>query len=190
MKPKGLPFTQIPLGLTISGGLIRRIFGFLLVLLGSSSYDLVLAQSPGTFTSTGNMTTARSFHTATLLTNGNVLIAGGASSTVSPHVPVASAELYDPSDGTFVHAGNMTTARSRHTATLLPDGKVLIVGGSPLRSAELYDPLTGTFTATGDTIAARPSNTATLLNNGKVLITGGPRAELYDPATGFFAATG
>jgi len=49
MKLIGLSFTQIPLGLTISGGLIRRIFGFLLVLLGSSSYDLVLAQPPGTF---------------------------------------------------------------------------------------------------------------------------------------------
>src|SRR5687768_14693447 len=81
----------------------------------------------------------------------------------------------------------MTTTRSQHTATLLPDGRVLIAGGSSLRNTELYDPQTGTFTATGDLLAGgwRP---AVLLANGKVFITGGPNAELYDPATGVFAA--
>jgi len=84
----------------------------------------------------------------------------------------------------------MTTPRFRHTATLLPDGKVLIIGREPLGGlgAELYDPSTGTFTPTGSMAAG--SGTSTLLNNGKVLITGGSNAKLYDPASGTFAATG
>ena len=123
-----------------------------------------LAQSAGRYSATGNMMMPRAGHTATLLPNGKVLIAGG---SLTLYEAVTSAELYDPSDGAFVHAGNMNSARSRHTATLLPDGKVLIVGGyadgyqysSPLRNAELYDPFTGTFTATGDMITARSPNT-------------------------------
>jgi galactose oxidase-like protein len=149
---------------------------------------VVLAQSPGTFTQTGDMSVPRQFHTATLLSNGKVLIAGGLGN--GPETIWASAELYDPASGSFTPTGDMTTPRANHTATLLPNGKVLIAGGSPQASAELYDPASGTFSATG-----APSNfhqTATLLNNGKVLVAGGPMqtAELYDPSTGTFSATG
>jgi hypothetical protein len=162
-----------------------------------------VAQSPGTFSRTGNLIVPRQFHTATLLTNGRVLITGGYS--VPPPISGwATAELYDPSTGTFTAAGEMTASRFGHTATLLPDGKVLITGGdSDVNSfggaqagAELYDPSTGTFTATGKMTVARSWHTATLLNNGKVLIAGGSRnrplnsAELYDPSTGAFTATG
>ena len=183
---------------------MRHIFGFLLVLLGSSGYELVRAQSTGSFTATGNLTTPRVGHSATLLMNGKVLIAGGA--TFNPfNVTLASAELYDPSNGTFASTGNMTTARWLHTATLLPDGTVLIAGGTSggnfaLTSAEIYDPSTGAFAATGDMIQALHWHTATLVNKGKVLIAGGAltnyassalaSAELYDSWTGTFNAAG
>lgn len=135
-------------------------------------------------------------HSATLLYNGKVLIAGGSGEMERS---VSNATLYDPSTGNFTATGKMTTKRQRHTATLLPNGKVLITGGEngisgSLNSAELYDPSTGIFTATGSMTTARRNHTATLLSNGKVLITGGinlqSSAELYDPSTGVFTDTG
>src|SRR5207245_9038283 len=82
------------------------------------------AQS-GSFTPTGDMTIARSQHTATLLPNGNVLIAGGVQSRSTGTRVLASTERYDPTSGRFTAAASMTTTRRGHTATLLPDGRVL-----------------------------------------------------------------
>ena len=148
------------------------------------------AQSPA-FISTGSTTVPRFAHTATLLNDGRVLIAGGAG--VRFRNGVAGAEIYDPAANTFSPAGNMIGARGGHTATLLADGRVLIAGGydggKDLASAEIFDPVTGTFTATGDMITAKEQHTATLLRTGKVLISGGFQyrgSELYDPATGAF----
>jgi hypothetical protein len=157
----------------------------------------------GTFTATGSMTTARTAHTATLLPDGKVLIAGGLHFDVIGGYPnLASAELYDPSAGTFTATGSMTVVRAFHAATMLGSGKVLIAGGGfwfSAASAELYDPVARTFTATGSMIAARAFHAATLLPSGIVLVAGGDdpaggmtlaSAELYDPASGTFAATG
>ncbi len=161
------------------------------------------------FSPSGSMGVARMGHTATLLTNGKVLIAGGYSATPfsCPCAFLSSAELYDPATGTFGPTGTMGTARGSHTATLLTNGKVLIAGGygesgpgfgiETIPSAELYDPTTETFTSTGSMITAR-AGTATLLQDGRVLFVGGAgnesapnaTAELYDPSTGLFTLTG
>ncbi|MDD5686858.1 MAG: kelch repeat-containing protein [Elusimicrobia bacterium] len=157
--------------------------------------------SSGTFSTTGSMTTRRGFHTATLLPNGKVLITGGYEGVNNgSSISLSTAELYDPSAGTFSTTGSMSTARLYHTATLLPNGKVLITGGSDviaLSTAELYDPATGTFSTTGSMSTTRTYHTATLLPNAKVLIAGGysvsaylSTAELYDPSAGTFSTTG
>jgi hypothetical protein len=161
--------------------------------------------STGNFTLTGSMHAERCGYiapgfTATLLGNGQVLIAGGSNSSGL----VSTAELYNPSTGTFSLTGSLNTPRLGHTATLLPSGEVLIAAGATnttyLASAELYNPSTGTFTLTGSMKTARELFTATLLSNGEVLVAGGQNsnliapfissAELYDPVSGKWSPTG
>jgi N-acetylneuraminic acid mutarotase len=154
----------------------------------------------GTWTFTGSPNITRSGQTATLLTNGMVLIAGGIGTGIYGSGSVLdSAELYNPATGMWTLTGSLHTGRENHTATLLPNGKVLVAGGyggSELSSAELYDPTTGTWANTGSLNTGREVHTATLLPNGKVLIAGGDgsstlsSAELYDPTTGTWANTG
>jgi len=153
-----------------------------------------------TFALTGYMTDARWGHTATLLSDGKVLVTGGCTNSVTGQVVcdkfLASAEIYDPSTGEFTETGAMNTPRANHTATRLSDGRVLIAGGndgnSSLASAEIYDPATGTFSVTGDLGTARSGHTSSMLFSGKVLIAGGfsdhqlASAEIFDPATGAF----
>lgn len=166
---------------------------------GGPSNSINFIVTPG-FVLTGSLNTGRTEHTATLLNNGMVLVAGG---NTSNGEPLASAELYDPATGTFTLTGSLNTARRDQTATLLNNGMVLIAGGEDgggngIASAELYNPANGTFTVTGSLNTARQFDTATLLNNGMVLVAGGynssglllASAELYDPTAGVFTVTG
>jgi hypothetical protein len=158
----------------------------------------------GTWTLTGSLNTARYLHTATLLPNGMVLVAGGLDSNLNA---LPSAELYDPASGTWTATGNLNTACALHTATLLSNGMVLVAGGHDgptfapsdiLSSTELYDPTSGTWTFTGNLNTARQSHTATLLPNGMALVAGGfeccsptsASAELYYPTIGTWTFTG
>jgi hypothetical protein len=148
------------------------------------------------------MNTERAAHTATLLLDGKVLIAGGFREEGTSELAIASAEIFDPATNSFTPTGDMNEPRDGHTATLLPNGQVLIVGGwnqsGRSSTAELYDPKTGTFEFTGSMMALRQGFTATLLKNGQVLIAGGDfarnspqlTAELYDPAARKFSPTG
>ena len=146
---------------------------------------------------TGSMSVARAQHAEVLLPAGKVLVAG----------PDNSAELYDPATGTFRSAGQMRFAHGGTlTATLLNEGRVLILGGTDVPSAaELYDPALGQFVATGAPVQPHGLyHSATLLNDGRVLVVGGltttgaggtvadtnAGAEIYDPKTGTFAKTG
>ena len=147
---------------------------------------------------TGPLNAARYGHTATLLPSGEVLAVGGYNGLSY----LSSAELYDPTNGTWRDTGSPATPRIRHTATLLPNAKVLVTGGTTnssgvaLLSAELYDATTRTWTTTGPLNNARYAHTATLLYNGTVLVAGGfnsgtlTNAEIYDPATGIWTPTG
>lgn len=145
----------------------------------------------------------RAAHTATLLLEGRVLLAGGFQEDGrGREIAIASAELYDPQLQTFTPARPMNEPRDGHTATLLPDGRVLIVGGWGISSrsttAEMYVPAAGEFVYVKSLPAPRAGHTATLLADGRVLIVGGtsartvfePEALVYDPASDQFASAG
>ena len=177
-----------------SKGIVRRstLLGAipqLFVLIGILGFAQgAAAQNGGMFVPTGHMTRARAGHSANLLLDGTVLIAGGDGPALLGGVPAGrSAELYEPATGTFAPTGNMIEPRYLHTATLLPNGKVLIAGGSQDTTAELYDPSTREFSLTRSMGAKQQWLMATLLGDGKVLVAGDVDAELYDPATESFA---
>jgi hypothetical protein len=163
------------------------------VLVGADLYN----PATGKWAATGNPGCCTG-GTTTVLQNGQVLLAGGLVAPAVPGTFTGSAELYNPATGAWAATGSMTTARSGHTATLLPSGQVLVAGGDGscvngscpmLSSAELYNPATGAWTATGSMNTARTGHTATVLQNGQVLVAGGgSSAELYHPAT--WTATG
>ena len=155
------------------------------------------------------MNDARMDHTAVLLDDGRVLIAGG---SVGYHGnAISSAELYNSRQNVFTRTGSMSERRAEHTATKLQDGRVLIAGGTTegdelhgalsggaLSSAELYDPETGAFVSTDSMIDARYGHIAVLLKDGRVLVAGGRgrsgaslrSVELFDPRKGDFVPAG
>src|SRR5262245_60296179 len=189
---------------TKSPWLIRHRFELTLTVIGLISAFLFIANAPpvgaqttSQWSFTGNLNQARRGHTATLLPNGKVLIAGGFVD-VDLLSDTSTSEVYDPATGTWSNTGKLNTGHVWHTATLLQNGKVLVAGGTDARtSAELYDPATGIGSRTGDPNRAHYGHTASLLQNGKVLIAGGfplstslSGEELYDPATGTWSNTG
>lgn len=173
----------------------------------------------GTWSSAPSMAVPRAYQTATLLPNGKVLVVGGrgliaiSAAWELPGKAIASAELYDPRTRRWSSAGTLSAPRYAHTATLLADGKVLVVGGNQtmpnaslpagtdtLSSAELYDPRANTWSLAASMQTARASHTATLLDDGRVLVAGGvdsavgnpgtvlASAELYDPVANTWTA--
>ena len=185
---------------------------------GGTAAAEVYSSVKGTWSSAPFMTTSRVNHTAILLSSGKVFVAGGSFGSNS----LASTELFDPmatstpaqdggttvADGGAADAGaasptgawmagpSMTDARSMHTATLLKNGKILLVGGlqgfsTYLSSCEIYDPLTNQFSKAGSLTTSRGGHTAVLLQTGKVLVCGGvgsagtlSSCEVFDPSSG------
>jgi hypothetical protein len=186
--------------------------GFRSELASAEIYD----PGAGTFSATGSMSVPREGHTATILRDGRVLIAGGSDNGIHT---LDSAEIYDPSSGTFRGTGHLHQPRVAHVAALLGTGKVLIAGGGrggmpggyiSYDTAEMYDPVAGSFTAIRAHMKSdRVGAAAVKLNDGRVLIVGGKSgrrmtsrlsnlssltplntAEIYDPEAGAFIRTG
>lgn len=183
-----------------------------IILDDASLYD----PAAGTISAGGPMREARQGHTATLLDDGRVLVVGGYPSVSTSLVTaLATAELYDPVTDSFSPTGSLDVARADHTATRLPDGRVVVIGGfSSLDgetgatvlapTAEVYDPVAGTFEPLGELRTPRSGHGAMLLDDGRIVVIGGGRispsnfwqavpylasAELLDPATGTFTPT-
>ncbi len=150
----------------------------------------------GSFSPTGSMSVSRENHSAVRLADGRVLVAGGHTGRRADLRLHGSAEIYDPAAGTFSPTGTMGVRRHKHDAVLLPDGRVLVTGGSDERdgdgayaSAEFYDPDAGTFGPAGTMHLRRYKHhgTSVVLADGRVLVAGGAaRAEVYDPEAGAF----
>jgi hypothetical protein len=149
----------------------------------------------GHFTATGKPLTQHGWGvTATLLGDGQVLVAGGSTGCDSPCY-LASAELYDPAKGTFTSTGNLTVPRAEARAVRLRTGDVLFVGGTAITednrvlTAELYHPSSGIFTPVG-TSQLTDATQAMLLNDGRALVVGSSGTDLYDPSTKHFTSAG
>jgi hypothetical protein len=180
-----------------------RIFSVMIAAVLGACSPTPSLEDPASATShtgvatTGNMAIARASHSATLLGNGTVLVAGG----YDGDCHIRETELYDPVARAFRPGPPLSAQRCGHSAITLGDGRLLLVGGwgirDPLSSADLFDPLRGSFATTGSMSVARGGGTATLLRDGTVLVTGGTdgtqmlsSAERYDPRTGLFTPTG
>lgn len=154
----------------------------------------------GGFKPTGAMASARVYHTATLLPNGQVLVAGGMEYVGGHYWGITGAEIYDPATGAWSPTGSLNFHRGDHSATLLKNGKVLVAGGKDsyeIMSSEVYNPDSGQWSTSDWLNRARSYHAAVLLPNGNVLVAGGKNsvtetdaAEIYHPETGSWKLTG
>jgi uncharacterized protein (TIGR03437 family) len=176
-----------------------RLLRLILILAGLMIWLILRPDSAGrtsaqatrpSWSVTGSLNTRRGYHTATLLHNGKVLVAGGYQYEGARTLD--SVELYDPSTGKWSETGSLNKPRAGHKATLLADGKVLITGGEHdlargglNNSAELYDPISGTWSVTGNlNTEYLETHNPVLLPNGNVFIRISDALEIYNPATG------
>jgi hypothetical protein len=178
-------------------------------LASAELFDPYASGGLGSFAATGSMAIARHAPTATRLSSGKVLVAGGFNGPEKEGHALATAEIYDPGTGTFSAAnGTLTTSRGRHTAALLGGGRVLLAGGvsssGVAASTELFDPSQNTFTPGPQMSVPRRRHSATALPSGKVLLAGGSTgmsavgtypvptgtADLFDPVAGTIQPTG
>ena len=175
---------------------VARVMYIVALALAATTFSFAAS---GAWSPTGTMQSARDGHTATILANGKILVAGGTNDGLA----LTSAELYNPTARTWAFTGSMHVGRTLARAVQLSNGSVLVMGGcvddclsATTSSAELYNPTAGTFTATGSMVQARAEFGVTLLANGQVLVAGGctgynqngcgattTSAEIYDPAT-------
>ena len=163
---------------------------------GNRQLDSVGLYDPltGSVSPTSSMSEDRYQASSIDLADGRVLVTGGYDWDGNERATLASAEVYDPSSGSWSGAGEMAMSRVGHTMTVLSDGRVLVVGDVLNRRTEIYDPSTDNWSEAADTIETREGHTATLLKDGRVLVAGGARgspdqpfavtsAEVYDPVT-------
>lgn len=166
--------------------------------------NITVFAASGTWSPAGSVRTARDGHTATLLPNGSIVVAGGENNNQA----LASTEVY--SQGSWKYSGNLNVARANASAVLLPNGSILVAGGctggclsSATASAEIYNPISGAWTKTGSMAKARTYFSLLLLPSGSVMALGGctglnangcsgvtAAAEIYNPSTGKWSSTG
>jgi hypothetical protein len=177
---------------------LAPIIGVLLVMSGLSGRSVALGATG--WAPTGPMAFSRAHFASALLPDGRVLVAGGQTVVGLVSGVTASAEVYSPATGAWSLVQPMSAPRSDFTATTLPNGLVLVSGGSDgtnvLASTELFDPRTNTWSSGGSMLVARSNQTATLLADGRVLVAGGSgpggpvaESELYNPATNSWRTT-
>jgi hypothetical protein len=147
-----------------------------------------------TFTRVGDMYHARDLHTASLLTNGRVLVAGGFSTSALSTGATNTSEIYYPETRRWLEAGTMVSSRSNHTAVVLPDGNVMLIGGFAngvyLNTTEVYYSTSGKWLPSASMPVARAQHSATLLKDGRIMVVGGLNAGGILGSTLFFNATG
>jgi hypothetical protein len=173
-------------GVLLNTGRVLVAGGYNPTMLSSAE---LYSPETGTWSAAGNLSVARWGHTLTVLPSGRVLAVGGTTDTGGA-LESKAVDIYDPATNTWARAASMAFSRVRHTATLLPSGKVLVIGGASAeaggsRIPELYDPATNSWVpVTAMAATSRSSHATVLLPSGRLLVAGGgAAAELYDPTT-------